>query len=344
MVMSAFDEATLLENARLGDEHAFAELTGTYQGELRSYCYRMLGSVQDAEDAVQNALLRAWRGLDKFEGRSSIRSWLYSIATNTTLDITRHRSRRELPADFGPAAAVGAPMDEVVNDPIWLEPYPDRWLTGSPASPESRYEQRESVEIAFMILLQELPPLQRAVLILRDVLGFSAAEASRQLETSVASVTSALQRARSTARAALPARSQQQTLRALGDRAVADLAHRYATALETGDVDALLGMLSDDATWSMPPTPTWFQGHESLREWLVRGPLVERWRHQSAQANGQLAVGCYLFDTGSGRYRAAVIDVLSLEGGKIAAVTAFLVDGSDAAETFATFALPPWLP
>jgi RNA polymerase sigma-70 factor (ECF subfamily) len=187
MVMNAFDEAALLENARLGDEHAFAQLTGSYQGELRSYCYRMLGSVQDAEDAVQNALLRAWRGLDKFEGRSSIRSWLYSIATNTTLDITRHRSRRELPADFGPAAGVGAPMAEVINDPIWLEPYPDQWLTGSPTSPESRYEQRESVEIAFMILLQELPPLQRAVLILRDVLGFTAAEASLQLETSVAS-------------------------------------------------------------------------------------------------------------------------------------------------------------
>ena len=135
MVMSAFDEATLLENARLGDEHAFAELTGTYQGELRSYCYRMLGSVQDAEDAVQNALLRAWRGLDKFEGRSSIRSWLYSIATNTTLDITRHRSRRELPTDFGPAATVGAPVEEAVNDPIWLEPYPDQWLAGQPDVP-----------------------------------------------------------------------------------------------------------------------------------------------------------------------------------------------------------------
>jgi RNA polymerase sigma-70 factor, ECF subfamily len=344
MVMSAFDEAALLESARSGDEHAFAELAGVYQGELRSHCYRMLGSVQDAEDAVQNALLRAWRGLDKFEGRSSIRSWLYSIATNTTLDITRHRSRRELPADFGPAAAVGAPMEEVVNDPIWLEPYPDQCLTGAPTSPESRYEQRESVEIAFMILLQELPPLQRAVLILRDVLGFSAAEASQQLETSVASVTSALQRARSTASAALPARSQQQTLRALGNRAVADLAHRYATALETGDVDALLGLLTDDATWSMPPTPTWFQGHESLREWLVRGPLVERWQHLSAQANGQLAVGCYLFDAASGRYQPAVIDVLTLDGDKIAAVTAFLLDDSSAAETFASFGLPAQVP
>src|SRR3984885_6856357 len=236
MATSAFDEATLLENARSGDEQAFAELAGVYQGELRSYCYRMLGSVQDAEDAVESALLGAWRGLDKFEGRSSIRSWLYSIATNTTLDITRHRSRRELPADFGPAAAVGAPVEQAVNDPIWLEPFPDQWLSGGATSPESRYEQRESVEIAFMILLQELPPLQRAVLILRDVLAFSAAEVAAQLETSVASVTSALQRARSAARARLPERSQQEALRALGDRAVADLARQYATALETGDV------------------------------------------------------------------------------------------------------------
>ncbi|MGD0701975.1 MAG: sigma-70 family RNA polymerase sigma factor [Trebonia sp.] len=346
MVTSAFDEAALLENARSGDQNAFAALAGTYQGELRSHCYRMLGSVQDAEDAVQNALLRAWRGLDKFEGRSSVRTWLYAIATNTTLDITRHRSRRELPADFGPAGTVGeAVAEEAVNDPIWLEPYPDQWLSGTQTSPESRYEQRESVEIAFMILLQELPPLQRAVLILRDVLGFSAAEVAVQLETSVASVTSALQRARSTAQARLPERSQQETLRALGDRAVADLAHRYATALETGDVDALLGLLTEDATWCMPPYPTWFQGHEALRAWLVRDPLTVRWRHQTSRANGQLAVGCYLFDSSSGRYLPHVIDVLTLDGAKVAAVTAFVFgDDPDPAGIFASFGLPQWLP
>jgi RNA polymerase sigma-70 factor, ECF subfamily len=345
MVTSAFDEATLLENARSGDQNAFAALAGTYQGELRSYCYRMLGSVQDAEDAVQNALLRAWRGLDKFEGRSSVRTWLYTIATNTTLDITRHRSRRELPADFGPAAAAGTPEAAAVNEPIWLEPYPDRWLSGSPASPESRYEQRESVEIAFMIMLQELPPLQRAVLILRDVLGFSAAEVAVQLETSVPSVTSALQRARSAAQARLPERSQQEAVRGLGDRAIADLAQRYATALETGDVDALLGLLTADATWCMPPYPTWYQGQEALRAWLVRGPLTVRWRHQTAQANGQLAVGCYLFDSASGRYLPGVIDVLTLQGDKIAAVTAFIYhDDTDPPAIFATFGLPPWLP
>jgi RNA polymerase sigma-70 factor (ECF subfamily) len=345
MVTSAFDEAALLENAKSGDQNAFAALTGSYQGELRSYCYRMLGSVQDAEDAVQNALLRAWRGLDKFEGRSSVRTWLYTIATNTTLDITRHRSRRELPADFGPAAPVGGALGEAVNDPVWLEPYPDQWLNAIPTSPESRYEQRESVEIAFMILLQELPPLQRAVLILRDVLGFSAAEVAGQLDTSVASVTSALQRARSAAQNRLPERSQQEALRALGDRAVADLAHRYATALETGDVEALLGLLTDDATWCMPPYSTWFQGHQALRAWLVSDPLSVRWRHQTGRANGQLAVGCYILDPASGRYLPSVIDVLTLDGEKISAVTAFVFgEGTDPVAVFATFALPLWLP
>jgi RNA polymerase sigma-70 factor (ECF subfamily) len=195
-----------------------------------------------------------------------------------------------------------------------------------------------------MILLQELPPLQRAVLILRDVLGFTAAEASVQLETTVASVTSALQRARTTASAGLPKRSQQETLRALGDQAVADLAHRYATALETGDVDTLLGLLTQDASWCMPPYTDWFQGHEALRAWLVRDPLTRGWRHRAARANGQLAVAGYLLDPESGRYPGHVIDVLTLDGDKIAAVTAFLPGDEAAADTFATFGLPPELP
>src|SRR3984957_2183845 len=195
-----------------------------------------------------------------------------------------------------------------------------------------------------MILLQELPPLQRAVLILRDVLGFTAAEASLQLETTVAWVTSALQRARTTATAALPKRSQLQNLRALGDRAVADLAHRYATALETGDVDTLLGLLTEDATWCMPPYVDWFQGHQALRAWLVRDPLSVGWRHRVVTANGQLAVAGYLLDSESGRYLAHVIDVLTLDGDKIAAVTAFLPGDEAAAATFASFGLPPELP
>ncbi len=199
-------EAGLLALARVGDEGAFAALVEPHRKELQAYCYRMLGSAADAEDAVQNAMLRAWRGLENFEGRASVRSWLYSIATNTALDVTRHRSRRELPVGFGPAASAGDTFAPAVTDPVWLEPCPDSWLPqAAVASPEARYEQRESVELAFMIMLQAMPPLQRAVLVLRDVMGFSAAEVAVQLGTTAASVNSALQRARSAARLALPA-------------------------------------------------------------------------------------------------------------------------------------------
>jgi RNA polymerase sigma-70 factor (ECF subfamily) len=362
METGAVDEGELLTLARTGDEGAFSALVESHRAELQFYCYRMLGSAQDAEDAVQNAMLRAWRGLGAFEGRSSVRSWLYTIATNTTLDIVRHRSRRELPADFGPAGAVGAAVEDAVLDPVWLEPYPDQWLAGVPGSasgagntgtagmdgPAARYEQRESVEIAFMLMLQHLPPLQRAVLILRDVLAFSAAEVAAQLSTTVAAVNSALQRARGTAQARLPDSSQQSTLRTLGDARLASIVARYADALETGDVDALLAMLTEDATWSMPPMPTWFQGHEALRSWLTRDPLTQRWRHAATRANGQAAVGCYLYRHATGAYEPAVIDVLTLSpvDGKISAVTAFvLVDGqADPAAVFARFGLPATAP
>jgi RNA polymerase sigma-70 factor (ECF subfamily) len=343
-------ETALLELARSGDEDAFRELVGAHRGELRSYCYQMLGSVADAEDAVQNALLRAWRGLPKFEGRGSVRAWLYSIATNTTLDIARHRSRRELPADFGPAAPVGTAIDDMVRDPAWLEPYPDQWLSGTgPAAPEARYEQRESVEIAFMIMLQHLPPLQRSALILRDVLAFPASEVAEQLSTTVVSVNSALQRARAAARAGLPDHSQQSAQRALGEQSVADLARRYADALETGDVEALIGMLTADATWCMPPWTTWFAGHEALRSWLVTDPLTRRWRHLPTRANGQLAVGCYMYSEEAGCYKGGVIDVLTLAGagspGRISAVTAFVLsEEADPAGTLARFGLPASLP
>jgi RNA polymerase sigma-70 factor, ECF subfamily len=344
------NEMALLKLAREGDESAFSELVEAHRAELRAYCYRMLGSLHDAEDALQNVMLRAWRGLPGFEGRGSVRSWLYSIASNAALDMIRHRSRRELPVNFGPAAAPGAGLDAPLTDLVWLEPYPDRWLSGDAgSSPEAHYEQRESVELAFMVTLQQLPPLQRAALILRDVMSFSAAEVSSQLGTSVPAVNSALQRARATARSRRPARSQQSALRALGDQRTRAIVQQYADALERGDADTLVSMLTEDATWSMPPVPTWFQGHQSVREFLVRSPLTERWRHRPARANGQLAVGCYLLDTGSGSYAPAVIDVLTLEGDRIAAVTGFLIGvagpsqaGAPAtgAEIFGRFGLP----
>lgn len=348
-------ETALLELARGGDEAAFGELAGPYLAELRAHCYRMLGSVHDAEDTLQEVLLRAWRGLPGFKGRSPVRSWLYTIATNAALDTAQHRSRRELPVDFSPAAAQGAGLDPPLTDLPWLEPFPDRWLAHDAGlSPEARYEQRESVELAFSAALQHLPPLQRAALLLREVAGFSTADISRQLRTSEAAVNSALQRARAAARDRLPARNQQETLRLLGDGRTRALAERYADALERGDADALVSMLTQAATWSMPPLPTWFRGHQAIREFLIRYPLTERWKHWPARANGQLAVGCYLLDQARDGYLPTVIDVLTLDGDKITAVTGFLTAQTlppphsgtwiTGEELFSRFGLPAELP
>src|SRR5437016_9555260 len=193
-------ERELLEGARQGDENAFQQLVSPHRAELHAHCYRMLGSVPDAEDALQESLLRAWRGLPRFEGRSSLRSWLYTIATNTCLNAIARRPKRVLPIDYAPASDPHEGPGEPVVESVWVEPYPDETLglEDGFASPEARYEQREAVELAFVAALQNLAPNQRAVLILREVLGFSAREVADSLETSVPSVNSALQRARKT--------------------------------------------------------------------------------------------------------------------------------------------------
>jgi RNA polymerase sigma-70 factor, ECF subfamily len=303
----------------------FSELAAAHFAELRAHCYRMLGSVQDAEDAAQEAMVRAWKGIDRFEGRGAVRSWLYSIATNTALDIARHRSRREFPVDMGAPAGPGADLSAPLGDIPWLEPYPDRWLAAAAQpSPEARYEQRESIELAFVAAVQCLPPLQRAVLLLREVAGFSAAETASQLDTSVASVTSALQRARVTIRERLPEQSQQSTLRMLGDQRTRDIVRRYADAMQRADIGALAAMITDDVTWSMPPIPTWFTGREAALDFLVRYPFTDRWKHRPARASAQLAVACYVYDEDCGGYLPGAIDVLTLKEDKIAAVTGFL--------------------
>ncbi len=212
-------ERELLEAARGGDEDAYGRLVEPHRGELHAHCYRMLGSVHDAEDALQDALLRAWRGLPRFEGRSSLRSWLYTIATNTCLDAIEKRPKRVLPVDYGPPPIPTTGPGEPLVESVWVEPYPDETLglEDGFAAPEARYEQRESVELAFIAALQHLPANQRAVLILREVLGFSAREVAETLETTTASVNSALQRARAAVDERLPEQSQQATLRSLGD-------------------------------------------------------------------------------------------------------------------------------
>jgi RNA polymerase sigma-70 factor (ECF subfamily) len=321
-------ERELLEAAGGGDEAAYAALVERYRGELHAHCYRMLGSVHDAEDALQEALLRAWRGLDRFEGRSSLRSWLYTIATNTCLNAIGRRPKRVLPIDYGPATdphdGIGLPPIESV----WVEPYPDQGLglEDGFAAPEARYEVRESVELAFVAALQHLPANQRAALILREVLGFSAQEVAQSLETTVASVNSALQRARKTIEERLPERSQQATLRSLGDDRLREVVESYMDAMQRGDVDAVVAMLAEDAAWSMPPLAAWFHGHDALTGFLIRGPLSGdwRWRHLPARANGQAAVGSYCWHEEEKVYLPFALDVLTLDGPRISEITSFI--------------------
>jgi RNA polymerase sigma-70 factor (ECF subfamily) len=347
---SGAGEQALLELAQSGDEGAFGDLIEAHRTELHAYCYRMLGSVHDAEDALQDGLLRAWRGLPGFEGTGSVRSWLYAIVANTALDLARRRARPELLTDGGAATAQRLARRDPLGPLDRLEPYPDGVLDGPLAtSPEAQYELRESLELAFVVALQHMPPLQRAVLILRDVVGFSARETAGQLGTSVPAVTSALQRARAAAESRLPARSQQATLRELGDERIRALAGRYADAMRRGDADMLVSMLTTDATYTMPPPPTCLRSHAAIREFVRRDVSSQRWQHRPTRANGQLAIGCYILDADRGRYVASALDVLTLDGEQITAIRAFLTadllrqlgyDGTFEAADFARFGLP----
>ncbi|HEX8051683.1 MAG TPA: sigma-70 family RNA polymerase sigma factor [Thermoleophilaceae bacterium] len=320
-------EERLLAAAAAGDETAYAELVEPHRRPLHAHCYRMLGSVQDAEDAVQETLLRAWRSLGSFEGRSSFRSWLYTIATNVCLRTVERRQRRVLPVDYGapadPHDRLGAPLSETT----WIEPYPEERfvLEDGLAGPEARYEQRESIELAFIAALQHLPPRQRAVLILRDVLGFSGAEVAEALETTPASVYSILQRAHDAVDRRLPELSQQATLRSLGDGELREIVDRYVTAWEQHDVDAITSMLTDGATLAMPPTPTWYRGRAAIETGLRRGPLdgVRRWSLSATYANGQAAAAASIWNDDEGRFVLHHTAILTLRGARIEAIDAF---------------------
>jgi RNA polymerase sigma-70 factor, ECF subfamily len=340
-------EGKLLEAARGGDELAFGRLVEPHRADLHAHCYRMLGSVHDADDAVQDALLRAWRGLAKFEGRSSLRSWLYRITTNACLDVISRRPKRVLPIEHGPAAGPDDDLGEPLTESVWIEPYADDRLEDGRAAPEARYERRESVELAFTAALQHLPATQRAALLLRDVLGFTAREAADGLETTVASVNGALRRARKAVAERVPRQSQQATLRALGDNGIREIVERYIDAWERGDVDAILAMLADDATFTMPPLPTWYRGHAAIESFLTRFALQDRWRLLPARANGQLAFGCYAWDAEENSYTGISLDVLTLDGARTTEVTSFVTPYSRgparerfAADVLQRFGLP----
>ena len=332
-----------LPEADRRDEAAFRELVEAHRAELHAHCYRMLGSLHDADDALQDTLLRAWRGLPNFRGQSSIRTWLYRIATNACLDAIARRPKRVLPVDYGPPTPPGASeTDQPLPEGRWIEPYPDEavGIADGAAAPEARYERREALELAFIAALQHLPPRQRAALVVRDVLGFSAKEAAASLETTVASVNGALHRARIAIERRLPDQSQQATLRALGDRRLREIVERFADAFEHGEIDAILAMLAEDATFAMPPYPQWCRGRDAIaKSWLMPGGSPPRLRYARARANGQLALGTYLIEPETGSYAPIALDVLTLRGDLIADVTAFRTPAR-----FPRFDLPTRLP
>jgi len=343
------DERELLELARSGDERAYETLIESHRAELHAHCYRMLASVHDADDAVQETLLRAWKGLPKFESRSSIRTWLYRIATNSSLDLLKKRKRRELPINVGQPVAFGNTPGEAIYADSWLEPYPDH-LVENQRSPEMRYEERESLELAFVAGLQYLPPRQRAVFLLREALSFSAVEVAELLDISVAAVNSSLQRARASVTDRFSGESQRVELQRLGNERVQEVARRYIDAIDRGDVDALMAILTTDAKWSMPPHPNYYEGRTTIEEFQRGDVSLMRWRHRITTANGQLAIGGYVYDEEKALYVSLVLDVLDLRDGKVAAVTAFFTarafegqavpDGYVAAVDFERFELP----
>ncbi len=326
-----------LARARTGDEDAFRELTDPYRRELQLQIYRIVGSTQDAEDLLQETLLAAWRGLEQFEGRASVRAWLYRIATNRSLDALRASRRR--PED---QRMTQMPEPTRWNEPLWLQPYPDVLLEGIPdeaPGPEARYETKEAIALAFIVGLQHLPPQQRAVLVLRDVLGYRAGEVAEMLETSEASVNSLLRRARAAFDSRLPATGRERAPLP-NSRLERDTVGRFAEAVETGDIDVMVSLLTDNAWLTMPPLPHAYQGRNTISAFL-RGNEERRGvplRLVPTRANTQPAFGCYLSVPETDVARAYALFVLTLEGDQISAITWF-ADSS----VFPQFGLPRML-
>ena len=324
----------LLARARAGDGDAFGELVEPFRRELQVHCYRILGSTADAEDLLQETLMAAWRGLDGFEQRASLRAWLYRIATNKCLNALRDGTRadgtRADGADFVRRYRPEIPFPDPTRggEPLWLQPYPDSLLGDFPdvtPGPEARYEARESVSLAFVAALQHLPPRQRAVLVLRDVLGFRAAEAAGMLGCSVDAVNSALKRARASIAAQLPPGWRERSPLP-GSPRERETVDRFADAFERGDVDGIVALLTDDAWLTMPPLPFEYQGRaaeEFLAAIAFRGG-TRRFRLIATRANGQPAFGCYLRDPRARISHAHGLVVLTLDGDRVCAITRFM--------------------
>jgi RNA polymerase sigma-70 factor (TIGR02960 family) len=315
-------ESSLLAASRRGDQTAFERLVQEHRRELYAHCYRMLGSIQDAEDALQESLLAAWKGLAGFDGRSSLRTWLHTVTTHACIRLGSRRPRRMLSFDLGPARSDTADLGEPVLGPVWLEPWPDDLPSDGEIDPESVYVRREDVELAFVAALQHLPATQRAVLILREVLGFSAAETAGILETTTTSVNSALQRARATVAQRVPDRTQQAERASLGPNGHQSLVDALVSAWERADVPALLDLLTEDARFTMPPLPAWFEGRDDVGRFFSERVFAAPWRLVPIGANAQQALACYQSD--GKRLRLGAVNVLSLRDGRIAWIAGFL--------------------
>jgi RNA polymerase sigma-70 factor (ECF subfamily) len=321
------DEALLLATARQGDNDAFNHLTEPYRRELLVYGYRLLGSLQDAEDLTQETLLRAWTRLASFAGRSSFRAWLYKIATNTGLNMLAHASRRSASMNGSSSARANTLPSPLATEPIWFEPLLDAHIADLSTTPEALYSLRESVSLAFMIALHDLPPHQRAALILRDVLDWHATEVAEFLEMSVPAVNSALQRARATLATryhpigleAVEAPTLTPTLQALLDR--------YIQAWETNDVGALMALLKEDATFSMPPRPQWYLGRSAIGQFFQMAVFTQRageWRLTLTSANAQPACVLYRLNPSTSTYAYFGLMILTIDGASIASSIAFV--------------------
>jgi RNA polymerase sigma-70 factor (TIGR02960 family) len=315
----------LMTRARAGDGAAFRELTEPYRRELQVHCYRMLGSFQDAEDALQDTLLAAWQGLGGFEGRASIRTWLYRIATHRCLNALRSAKRRQ--AKEWDMPEVEPPEPTGLGEVVWLEPYPDALLEGAidgPLGPEARYERTEAISLAFVTALQVLPARQRAVLILREVLGYHANEVADMLDSTVESVNSALKRARASLQRRVPPIGEREPPPAPDSPAEQALVAKFVHAYQSGDVDALVALLTDDVRVSMPPIPLEYLGRDAVARFYAS--IIGQGRTYDfvpTRANGQLAFGTYLrAPTGGIRHGTGLL-VLTLTGDQISAITRF---------------------
>jgi RNA polymerase sigma-70 factor (ECF subfamily) len=340
------DEASSMDLPAHGPSD-ISSLIEPYRRELHLHCYRLLGSLHDAEDQVQETMLRAWRHFDTFKGSASLRTWLYTIATNACLDALKKRSPRTLPTIAYPRADPRSPIAPPMVEAIWLEPYPDIWMVEAAENPEARYSRHESVSLAFLTAIQLLPPRQRAILILSDVLDWHANEIAHLLELSISAVNSALHRARVTLEKNYHADEREMASESLPDAETNTLLSRYVRAWETDDVAGLVALLKEDAILNMPPYPSWYRGREAIRAILHAAPfragMQNRWRLSPTHANGQQAFALYRADESKTSYRAYGLQLITIDHsrlpGQIAQVTIFHLSS-----LVTSFGLPPELP